>query len=298
MSWKITKKSNILVLAAAILCAALVLVVIFGEKGKSEVVAKVNGYKITKTQLYDLMVKQNGQQALDSLISERIVNLESQKQNIIVSEEDIQKELGKYYEYYGGQESFTQTLASSGYSINDVRKDLELSLKIRKLMEPRISIIEDELKTYFDENKESFAQGKQVKASHILVDTQEKANEIEKRLANGEDFAGLARENSTDTTTRDNGGELGFFSKGQMTEDFEAAAFALKAGQISTPVKTAYGYHIIKVEEIKEAQEANYEQSKDKIYDTLLEQKVETEYNTWIQEMYQQYEIQNFLKNR
>lgn len=288
------KKSNIFILLA-ILTLILAVGAIFYVKGKSEVVASVNGQKITKTELYNLMVKQNGNQALDSLIGERIVDLEAKKHNIAVSEQDIQNELNKYYENYGGQEVFFQALTSSGFTLDDVKKDLALSLKIRKLMEPRIAISDNELMAYFEENKASFGEEKQVKASHILVDTQEKANDIKRRLASGEDFAGLAKENSTDTATRDNGGELGFFGKGEMTEEFETAAFSLKVGEISAPVKTEFGYHIIKVEVIKEAREANYEQSKDTIYETIFEQKVETEYNAWIEEMYHQYKIENFL---
>ncbi|MEN6347803.1 MAG: peptidylprolyl isomerase [Syntrophomonas sp.] len=297
MNWRFLKRSNTLIILA-VLTTALALGAIFYVKGKTEVVASVNGEKITKTELYDLMVKQSGQEALDALISERIVQLEAKKQTIVVPQQDIQTELEKYYTNYGGQEAFLQTLANSGYTLDDVKKDLELSLKIRKLMEPRISISEDEIKTYFEENKDSFALEKQVKASHILVDTQEKATEIKKRLANGEDFAGLAKENSTDTATMDNGGELGFFAKGEMAKEFETAAFALKVGEISAPVKTEFGYHIIKVEEIKEAQVANYEQSKDSVYQTLFDQKVETEFSTWLQEMQQQYKINNFLTNQ
>lgn len=297
MKWKCLSKSNTLIILA-ILTTALALGAIFYIKGKSEVVARVNGEKITKTELYDLMVKQSGQEALDALISERIVQFEAKKQNIAVSEQDIQNELEKYYASYGGQEAFIQTLTNAGYSLDDVKKDVELSLKIRKLVEPRILISEDELKAYFEENKASFAQEKQVKASHIVVDTQEKATEIKKRLAGGEDFAALAKENSTDTATRDNGGELGFFGKGEMAKEFESTAFALKVGEISAPVKTEFGYHIIKVEEIKEAQAAIYEQSKDSVYQTLFDQKVDTEFSTWLQEMYQQYKIDNFLTNK
>jgi foldase protein PrsA len=277
--WEFMKRRNT-VICLAILCCALIGGGIFYAKSNYGVVAKVDGEKIKKSELYDLMAAQNGQQALDSLISQKIVEIEAKKQNITVSDEEIQKEMEKYYEYYGGEEGFIQTLAASGYSIEDIKKDMALTVKIKKLMEPRISITDDEIKAYFDENKASFAQEKQVKASHILVDTEAKAKEIKQKLANGEDFAQLAKDNSTDTQSKDNGGELGFFSSGQMVKEFETAAFALKVGEISDPVKTEYGYHIIKVEEIKEAQEANYDESKDQIKNILSEQKVQTEFDT------------------
>lgn len=291
------KKSNIYILLS-ILAIILAVGAIFYVKGKSETVASVNGDKITKTELYNLMVKQNGKEALESLIAERIVNLEAQKQKIAVTDQEIQAELQKYYNDYGGQDAFLQALTSSGFTLDDVKKDIALSLKIRKLLEPRVAISDDELKAYFSENKASFAQEKQVKVSHILLDTQEKANEIKKRLANGEDFAKLAQENSTDTATRDGGGVLGFIRKGEMVKEFDSAAFSLKVEQISDPVKTEFGYHIIKVLEIKEAQEASFDQSKQQVYEAVLEQKIETEYNTWLEEMQQQYKIEKFLAEK
>lgn len=292
MDWK--KKKNIFILLA-ILGVIMAAGAIFYVKSKSETVASVNGEKITKTELYNLMVKQNGKEALNSLIAERIVALEAQKQKIAVTDQEIQAELQKYYNDYGGQDAFLQALTGSGFTVDDVKKDIALSLKIKKLMEPRIAISDDELKAYFAENKASFAQEKQVKVSHILLDSQEKADEIKKRLVSGEDFAKLAQENSTDTATRDGGGVLGFIRKGEMVKEFDTAAFSLKVGQISDPVKTEFGYHLIKVDEIKEAKEANFEQSKPRIYEAVLDQKIETEYNTWLEEMYQQYKIENYL---
>ena len=81
-----------------------------------------------------------------------------------------------------------------------------------------------------------------------------------------------------------------------MVKEFEEVAFALGVGEVSEPVKTEYGYHIINVEEKKEAKEANYEESKSEIKDILLEQKMQTEYDTWLQELYKEYKIENLLK--
>lgn len=288
------KKSNAFILLA-ILAMILAVGAIFYVKGKSETVASVNGQKITKTELYNLMVKQNGKEALESLIAERIVDQEAKKQKVSVSDQEIQGELQKYYNNYGGQEVFFQALTSSGFTLDDVKKDLALSLKIKKLMEPRIAINDEDLRAYFEENKASFAQEKQVKVSHILVDTQEKAAEIKKRLVSGEDFAKLAQEYSTDTATRDSGGELGFIRKGEMVKEFETAAFSAKAGEISEPVKTEFGYHLVKVLEIKEAREASFEQSKSQIFEAVFEQRVDAEYNIWMEEMRRQYKVENFL---
>ncbi|WP_245523147.1 foldase protein PrsA [Thermosediminibacter oceani] len=283
-----------------LIIATAILALIAGcSPGSSkEVVARVNGEEISKDELYDVMVKLVGKEALDYLVSQKIIDLEAKKQNINVSEEDIQRELEKVYEYYGGEEAFTQNLQMSGYSLEEYKKDLAMDIKIKKLLEPKISITEEEIKSYFEENKDNFAREKQVRARHILVENEEKANEVIAKLKSGEDFAELAKQYSTDTATKEKGGDLGFFGRGDMVKEFEEAAFSLKVGEISSPVKTQYGYHIIKVEEIKEAQEANYEESKDKIKDILLNQKVQQEYSTWMQELYQQYEVENLLADK
>lgn len=298
MIWKTSKIKRKVITYLIILSIVLGLVAGCGSKSNQEVVASVDGEKISKDDLYNELVKLNGQQALDSLISQKIVELEAKKQSIEISDSEIQKEMEKYYEYYGGQEGFLQALEMNGYSLDDVKKDLATNIKVKKLMEPRISITEEEKEKYFEENKAEFAQEKQVKASHILVDTLEKANEVEEKLASGGDFAQLAQEYSTDAATKENGGDLGFFGAGEMVTEFEEAAFSLNVGEVSEPVKTEYGYHIIKVNEKKDAKEANYEESKSKITETLLEQKIQTEYSSWMQELRQQYKIENYLEKK
>nr|WP_303740754.1 peptidylprolyl isomerase [Lutispora saccharofermentans] len=163
------------------------------------------------------------------------------------------------------------------------------------MLEPGITITEDEMKNYFEENKDTFNEEEQVKASHILVDTEEKALEVKNKLSAGEDFAEMAKQYSTDTGNKDQGGELGFFSRGDMVKEFEDAAFSMEIGKVSDPIKTEYGYHIIKVEEKKPAKEANYEESKAQVKETLLDQKLSAAYDTWLQDKYEEYKIDNLL---
>ena len=125
-------------------------------------------------------------------------------------------------------------------------------LSIRKIIEPRIEITDEEIKAYFEENKESFNEEEQVEASHILVEDEATAKKVAKKLADGEDFAALAKEFSTDTMSAENGGELGFFPRGKMVAEFEEAAFSMKVDTISDPVKTEHGYHIIHVTDKKQ----------------------------------------------
>lgn len=264
-------------------------------KAKGDVVARVNNEKITKDELYDFLVKENGQTALNSLIANKIIDLEAKKQNIEVTEDDVQKEIDDIAEQYGGRETFEQFLEMYGTSLDDIKENVKLNVKIEKLLGPDVKIEEDEMKAYFEENKESFGEQEQVKASHILVDSEEKASEVKEKLQSGEDFTELAKEYSIDTSNNEKGGELGFFARGAMVKEFEDAAFSMEIGQISDPIQTDYGYHIIKVEDKKPAKEATYEESKDEVKEILFQQKLPTVYQTWIQEKMGEYDIEILL---
>ncbi len=116
--------------------------------------------------------------------------------------------------------------------------------------ELQAKITDDEIKARYEKDTAGYVGPEEVHARHILVKTEEEANAILKQLADGGDFEAIAKEKSEDPGSKPTGGDLGFFTKGQMVPEFEAEAFALKAGETSTkPVKTQFGYHIIKVEE-------------------------------------------------
>jgi len=123
----------------------------------------------------------------------------------------------------------------SGYTESEFRTLLEVSLYREKLAE----VIGSTVPTTTE----------QIHARHILVATREEAEQVLARLQNGEDFAALAQELSTDTSTQEEGGDLGWFPKGKMDTTFDEAAFALQPGQTSQVVETQYGFHIIRVEE-------------------------------------------------
>lgn len=260
-----------------------------------DVVALVGNEKITKDDLYDFLVKANGSNALDVLIINKIIELESKKENIKVTKDEIDEQKNKMVESMGGQDAYESALQFYGVSEDDLMDDIEKNLYLKKLLEPRIPITEEEMKEYFEENKDSFGQEEEVKARHILVESEETALEVKKKLDEGEDFEELAKEYSTDTSNSQQGGDLGFFGKGKMVKEFEDAAFSLEIGEISEPVKTEFGYHIIKVEDRKEAEEADFEKSKDEIKDMIFQERFQEAYDTWLQEKLEEYEIQTFL---
>jgi foldase protein PrsA len=287
-------KKNVLIIAVLILAIGVFLSFALP---KDKAVAKVDGEAINKDELYDVMVEQYGAATVEQLIADKIVASEAKKEKVTITDKELNEELDKLKESYGGEEVFNQMLESNNTTVDALKDDLKNYLTIRKLLEPQIKITDEELQTYFDENKDSFGEAEQVKASHILVADEATANEIKQKLADGADFAELAKEYSTDEGTKENGGELGFFAKGTMVTEFDDVAFTLPVNEISDPVKTDYGYHIIKVEEKKEAKEANFDDSKKEIKETLIQQKMETEYSTWLEEKKKDYDIENSLES-
>ncbi|MFS0880315.1 peptidylprolyl isomerase [Metabacillus niabensis] len=288
----ISSKKTLGILAVLVVVAIAVFIFL---STKSDVVAKVGKESITKDDLYTYFVEQNGEAALDSLITKNIIEQEAEKQKVKITDKEIDEELKKTVDSVGGEEAFQSVLASNGISEDDLKENIKTNLQIEKLLESKIKITDEEMKTFFDENKAEFAKEEQVKAMHILVADEKTANEVKKKLDEGGDFAELAKEYSTDPGSAQKGGELGFFGKGQMVPEFEEKAFSMKVDEISDPVKTSLGYHIIKVTDRQEAEEANFEKSKEEIKDTLFQQKLQTEYPTWLEDKKENYDIKNYL---
>lgn len=280
-------------IVGAIIVAGIIVAAMVTSSAKNETLATVEGSKITKEDLYDALVETYGPATLDTLISDKIIEMEAEKQNIQVTDKEIQKELDTLYAQYGGEEVLKEQLKASGSSIDTVKEDIVQYLETRKLIEPTVKITDEEISAYFEQNKDSFAQQEQVEASHILVEDKATAEEVLKKLNDGGDFAKLAKEYSTDASNAENGGSLGYFGKGQMVPEFEEAAFKLKENEISEPVKTEYGYHIIKVTNKKEAKPAKLADHKDAIKETLIAEKLQTEYPAWLENKKKEYKITN-----
>ena len=135
----------------------------------------------------------------------------------------------------------------------------------------RGGVSDAEAKKVYDEKIGSLKPEEEIHARHILVKTEQEAKDVAERLKKGEDFAKVAKEKSQDSAAE--GGDLGFFTRGQMIKPFEEAAFKLEAGKISDPLQTQFGWHIIKVEEKRNRPLPSFDQVKDTIYDQLTQQK-------------------------
>ncbi|ETX05812.1 peptidyl-prolyl cis-trans isomerase [Candidatus Entotheonella palauensis] len=146
---------------------------------------------------------------------------------------------------------------------------------VQKSVEEKSGITDDKLKAHYDANKSTYQEGEAVTASHILVKTEPEAKALLEELKGGKDFAELAKEKSTGPSAPQ-GGSLGSFSRGRMVPAFEKAAFALKAGEVSEPVKTRFGWHVIKVTEHTEGKQQDFEQAKEEIRKALVSEFIQS----------------------
>lgn len=130
-------------------------------------------------------------------------------------------------------------------------------------------------RTFYDDQIKGMKPKEEVQARHILVETEEQAKDLKKKVSEGGDFAALAKEHSKDPGTKDDGGMLGYFSTGQMVPAFEQAAFALQKGQVSEPVKSQFGWHLIKLEDRRQKPPPTFEEVKDRILASMMHQRAQ-----------------------
>lgn len=258
-------------------------------------IAVVGDTEITEAEFHELLVERYGEETLGALISEKVIEAEIKKADVKVEAEEIDKEFEGMAEQYGGKEGLDAAMASSNISEKEVKEEIERTLALKTLLKSDLKVTDEEIAKYYEENKESFSQKEQVDASHILVESEEKAKEVRKKLVDGEDRVEIAKEYSTDPGSKDSGGDLGFFDRGKMVPEFEEAAFSMKVGEISQPIKTEHGYHVIIVNDKKEAKTTSLEENKDEIRTTLEDAKMPEAFNTWYTEKVAEYDITNNL---
>lgn len=213
---------------------------------------------------------------LDQLINTELLYQQAQKEKIKISNDEINLEIDKIKDNFSSPEEFNEALKANNITLVRLKEDIKRQLMINSVLEEtrnQVSISDEELLEYYNENKESFLEPEQVHARHILVETEEEANNLLLQLKEGlTDFAELAKEKSIGPSAP-SGGDLGFFARGQMVKEFEDAAFSLEPGKISEVVQSQFGYHIIKCEEKKEEYSPTFEEAKERISDTLKYQR-------------------------
>jgi foldase protein PrsA len=241
-------KSKFATLASLSLAACAVL--LMTGCGDQKTVATVNGQKISKGELDNKLEQQGGKAALAQMVQQDLIFQYAKAHNIDVTDKEVQDKLNEISGHFPpGQ--FESMLKAQGMSMDDAKKLVRENLLTKKAVDANITVTDAQVNDYLKQQHLQIGQPSQVQARHILVKTQGQANAIEAQLKKGADFATLAKANSIDPGSKDKGGELGWFGPGQMVPAFQKAAFALQPGQISAPVQTPFGWHVIQVEAIK-----------------------------------------------
>jgi peptidyl-prolyl cis-trans isomerase C len=206
---------------------------------------------------------------LDRIIGHHLAAQLARARSLGVSDAEVDADLAAMRREFSSDRTFNETLASFRLSRDQLRQQRRVSLQVANLVRvaiaPTVSVSRAEVEAYYRENADRFQLPEAVRASHILIrvnaeatpeqrgDASRKAADLVDQIRRGADFARLAREHSEDASTARDGGALGHVPRGQMDPAFEAAAFALKPGGLSDVVETPFGFHVIRVEERREA---------------------------------------------
>ena len=290
--------------------------------------ATVNGVEIPRSKLQaqvDHMINQRGMgsggitqpgtykgiqdEVLQQLIVQELLWQEAQRRSFVVSDGDIEQQLQQMKSGFDNEQAFLFKIKEGGFTEASFREDIRQQRSARRMVadgiSPGIKISDEDVKTFYNENIEKISSTEQVRVRHILISpksddeegkrlAREKISAIQEMLQDGAMFPTVALENSEGPSAK-NGGDLGFFGRGQMVPEFEAAAFALELGEVSGPVETRFGFHLIKLEERVAAKQVSIETAAPKIRDYLSEQRLQETVESLIVELRESGDVQIHL---
>jgi len=171
-----------------------------------------------------------------------------------------------------------------------IKKDVLIQTGIKNIMAD-IDITQEEIQKYYEDNSQMFKSVETASAKHILVDTLEQMQEIKAEITNGMSFEKAAQKYSKCPSAAQ-GGSLGSFTRGKMVPEFEEAAFKLQVGEISEPVKTQFGYHLIQLDEKSSEEKKSLEESKQIIMENISHQKQNEKYISSVEELKNKYDVE------
>jgi foldase protein PrsA len=292
----------------AVLAACLVALGLLSGCSKSlgsGTLAVVNGEVVTDTdlnvrvQVYELFFRQvmtapsSRQQMLDQLVKEQLILQQAKVLKVSVTDAEVESEMAKFFgaleRQYQSRAEMLQKLQEKGLTNDQVASFMRsflLSQRVLAHQRSAVTVSEGEARTFYEQNKELLYTFKEktVHAAHILVplDQEAKAKEIAAKAEAGGDFAELARIYSVDPGSSQVGGDLGFFTKGTMVKEFAEAAFTMKAGTVSDPVRSAFGWHIIKVMEEAGSGTLSFERALPDVQNRMLPDRQEEASAAWL----------------
>jgi parvulin-like peptidyl-prolyl isomerase len=242
---------------------------------------------------------------VDQMVAQRLIMQEARKRHLTATDQEVEAQLAEIVKRFPGKAEFEQALQRNNLTLAGLRDLLRVQLTQRRVAEAvaQVTVTDDEVRRQFDSNRRLYDRPAQIRVSHILVRVADKNQEavaqakvkvVQARLADGAAFEDLARQYSEDPGSAPQGGDLGYVSRGTLVKEFEDAAWALKPGQVSGPVRTQYGLHIIKVTDVRPAQAADFARVKEQIRQELLASKREKAFEAWLARVRQGAAIEQF----
>jgi peptidyl-prolyl cis-trans isomerase C len=297
------------------------------KSGLPDPVALVEGKKITRAELEkefanalnavgktaDTLSPQETQEAYRAVLEDMIIDrlLRTRSAGVKISDEELNKSLQQLKSQFSSDADLNAALKKTGQTLDKVKENIRVSLQQQKWIESQVAdkiiVTEADAKAFYDANPDKFKEPETIRASHILImvpedatpevaaDKEKLAKATKDRITKGEDFAKVASEVSEDPGSKAKGGDLDYFPKGSMVPEFEDAAFKLKVGEVSDPVKSKYGWHIIKVTDKKEAHTITFDEVKDRLIEFLKDGKKKAAVNELITSVREKSDAKVFL---
>ncbi len=234
-------------------------------------------------ELVQQYLARNREQMIQQLVEQKVMRILVEdylaQMTVEILPEEVDQKWAELTAQFPDEGALEQAVESRGMTLTELREEVSRQLKLEKLLAQELGeteTAEDEVRAFYDSQPDEFLQPAQVRARHILLSEKEGAKEaidaLHKRIEAGEDFATLASEHSECPSGKE-GGDLGFFGEEQMVGEFSNTAFAMKVGEVSSPIQTQFGYHIIKVEERRDAKNLEFEEVREGIKRHLDEEK-------------------------
>lgn len=230
--------------------------------------------------------------AYDDLIIQKLIRQDAQKQGISIDPTEVDGVLESFKQARNNAETdgYQKFLDNAGITEKDLWSQIEISRLYDKLVEDlvgNITISDEDAQKYYNENLSQFTEPGGIEIYHILVDTEEQAAEVMSKVKQGEDFAALAQQYSQDSGSKDNGGDVGVVNEEtNFVPEFKEAALTLQPGQVyAEPVKSDYGYHIIKAGDRIAEEQISFEQVEDDIKQNLAASQKQQAFSNYIDQL-------------
>lgn len=245
---------------------------------ENKILAVVGKQQITESDLNNILSRYPKEQ------QSRLSNEQGKKQL-------LEQIIGFELMYQFGKENGYDNLEEYKVQVENVKKEILTQMVVNKVL-LQVTVTDEEALAYYEANKDMFLEPATVTAKHILVDSEESCNAIKGKIASGEISFEEAASQYSSCPSKEQGGNLGSFSKGMMVPEFEKVAFELPVGEISDAVQTQFGFHLIKVEAKNEAKSKSFDEVKQMVVNQLLQQAQQKKYFDFINELTEKYGVE------